>query len=134
MRRLNAMLPDVERELAAAQLESGQQLARAIASRSPFLTGAYRAALRADLLVNNPSSKALVGMNRTKDKNAVGIYADFKWRWLEFGTVKTRRQPHIFTTYRARRKAIRRRMANAVNRAVRRAQKGSLAVPVVEGP
>lgn len=89
---------------------------------------------------------------RTKDPNATGIFASFLWRFLEFGTkahviepksgkylvfrtgdgslISKRRvnhpgsvaHPHIFPTFRANRKKIRRRMADAVNRAVRKAR------------
>ncbi|WP_181182629.1 hypothetical protein [Mesorhizobium sp. B3-1-9] len=61
-------------------------------------------------------------MNATKDPNATGIFAEFIWRFLEFGTVKMAARPHIFPTYRAYRKKLRRRIAGAVNRAVRKAK------------
>jgi HK97 gp10 family phage protein len=63
-----------------------------------------------------------VGISATKDPNAWGIFADFKWRWLEFGTRKMRARPHIFPTYRAARKKIRRKIANAINKEIRKAK------------
>ena len=123
MARLNAVLPNTEKELAAAQLEAGRDLAERIRSRAPVKTGRYRAFDQADRLESRPKKgrNALVA-SRTTDKNAVGIYGEFMWRWLEFGTVKTRAQPHIMPTYRAMKKTIRRRMAKAVNQAVKKAR------------
>ena len=58
---------------------------------------------------------------QTKDKNATGLYANYIWRFLEFGTVYMTARPHILPAYRAKRKAVRRAMHAAVNRAVRKA-------------
>lgn len=131
MARLRAMLPETERQLALAQMEAGQDLADAIRNRAPMddptatprrPAGAYRRSINAARLADRPGRKSQAGLRQTKDPNAVGIYAEFIWRWLEFGTVKTAAQPHIFPTYRASRKAIRRKMAGAVNKAVRKAR------------
>lgn len=124
MRRLNRLLPDTEKELAAAQLEAGRDLAGAIGNRAPVgATGEYRKSIHADRL-SNKSVGALIGVGRTKDRNAVGIYAEFIWRFLEFGTVKMNAQPHVFPTYRAMKKRTRRKVASAVNKAVRKAKAG----------
>ena len=123
MARLNAVLPATEKELAAAQMEAGRDLASAIRARAPVRTGAYRDSIEAARLVDMPKKgrNAFVA-GKTKDKNAVGIYGEFMWRWLEFGTVKQAAQPHILPTYRAKRKSIRRKMAAAVNKAVKKAR------------
>lgn len=120
-RRLNRLLPDAERELAAAQMEAGQELAGKIKPRAPRETGDYQASIQADRIAAR-GGQTPVGTGATKDKNAVGIFADFIWRFLEFGTVKMSARPHIFPTYRAERKRIRRKMAGAVNKAVRKAK------------
>lgn len=87
----------------------------------------------------------------TKDKNATGVFAAWYWRFIEFGTgahvIRAKNAPalrfrarggalvskesvahpgspaqsHIFPTWRAYRKEARRKMANAVNKAVRKA-------------
>lgn len=121
-RRLNRLLPSTEQELAKAQMDAGNNLAGKIENRAPLgETGDYRASIHAARLAEK-SGQSLVGLTDTKDKNAVGIYAEFIWRFLEFGTVKMSAQPHIFPTYRQERKRIRRKMANAVNKAVRKAR------------
>jgi HK97 gp10 family phage protein len=126
MRRLRQLVPDAEDELAKEQLEGAIELANRIKPRAPGpRTGKYQASLQGDRLANRPNRRAIgEGVKgRTKDPNATGVFAEFIWRFLEFGTVKMAARPHIFPTFRAYRKKLRRRMANAVNRAVRRARK-----------
>lgn len=127
MRKLRELVPDAEKELAKAQLEGAIELANRIKPRTPGpRTGQYQASIQADRLANRPSKRAVSGRGLrapTKDPNATGIFADFIWRFLEFGTVKMAARPHIFPTYRAYRKKLRRRMATAVNRAVRKARR-----------
>jgi hypothetical protein len=155
MRRLRQLVPAAEKELAIAQLEGAQELANRIKPRAPG-SGRYRASIQADRLSNRPGKSALSkGLKgQTKDPNATGIFADFIWRLLEFGTkahviepktgeylvfrgpdgnvVSTKKvdhpgavaHPHIFPTFRAFRKRLRRKMAGAVNKAVRKVRRG----------
>lgn len=125
MARLRAITPAAETELAAAQLDAAKDLADKIKRRAPRRTGRYAASLVGAKLSSRPGG-SLIGRGvkgRTKDKNATGVFGEFIWRFLEFGTVKMARQPHIFPTYRAQKKAIRRKMANAVNKALRKTRK-----------
>lgn len=135
MRRLRQLVPDAEKEVAKAQLEAAEELADAIEDRAPIGRGPdagdYRASIKAGRLADAPGG-SLMG-SRTKDPNATGVFANFKWRWIEHGTVERfrkngassgsmPRQPHIFPTFREHRKRIRRKIAGAMNRAVRRAK------------
>lgn len=125
MKKLNAMLPDAERELAQAQMDVGQEAAGRIAQRSRSMVGGsgeYHNSIKADRLSNRPKNELIGPIRETKDKNAVGIFAKFTWRWLEHGTVNMTARPHIFPTWRAYRKTARRKMAAAVNKAVRKAK------------
>ena len=137
MKRLRALLPDTEAELAEEQLEGAQELAARIKPRAPG-DGTYRSSIQADRLSNRPGQNAIRkgAKGQTKDPNATGIFADYRWRWLEYGTNPRFNKmgayrgvgpamPHIFPTYRAYRKKLRKRMANAVNRAVRKARKSN---------
>lgn len=152
MKRLRAIVPAAEAELAKTQIEVTQELANRIRARAPRSPGGgdYAQSIQADRLVSRPSGQALISAPRgTKDPNATGVFADYIWRFLEFGTAPhnvakgggtvkgkislrngggighpgTTAQPHIFPTYRAYRKTIRRKMASAVNRAVRARRK-----------
>ncbi|MCF6111998.1 HK97-gp10 family putative phage morphogenesis protein [Mesorhizobium muleiense] len=122
-RRLNQLLPNVEKEIAVEQIEGAKELANRIRPRAPRRTGQYADSVAADKLSNRPGNRAIGVPGKTKDPNATGIFGNFIWRFLEFGTVKTAARPHIFPTYRAYRKALRRRIAGAVNKAVRKAKR-----------
>ena len=135
MRRLRQLVPDAEKEAAAAQMEAATELASAIAARAPVgATGEYKRSIQGDKLSNRPGEKA-VGGRATKDPNATGVFASYKWRWLEFGTKervvkktgqkvgKVDAQPHVLPTYRGMKKRIRRKVAGAINKAVRKAKR-----------
>lgn len=123
--RLRKAVPLAEAELAKAQLEGAQELATRIRGRAPRNTGKYAASIQGDKLSNRPKEKAVgKGLKgQTKDPNATGVFAYFTWRWLEFGTVKMAARPHVFPTFRAYRKKLRRKMAGAVNKAIRKVRK-----------
>lgn len=123
MRRLSRVAPEANKEVALAQLEAGEDLAERIVQRAPVgATGRYRSSIYADRLSKVGGNGSLVGMRATKDPNAVGIYALFYWQFLEFGTRKMAAQPHIFPTYRAARKSIKRKIATAVRRALKKSK------------
>lgn len=122
MARLRRLVPDAEKEAAKAQLEAANELAAAIRGRAPVRTGEYRDSIQGGRLSDAPSGGQLVGIRGTKDPNATGIFARFLWRFLEFGTFSSSAKPHIFPTYRAMKKRIRRKVAGAVNKAVRKAK------------
>lgn len=125
--RLRQLVPNAEKELAQAQLEGAIELANRIKPRAPGpRTGQYQASIQGDRLANRPGKRAIgKGLKgATKDPNATGVFAEYIWRFLEWGTVKMAAKPHIFPTYRAYRKKLRRKMAGAVNKAVRKAKKG----------
>jgi hypothetical protein len=135
MKRLNKLVPDAETELAQAQLEVAQEAARLIAARAPEGdSGEYKRSIQGDRIANRPGQQRVVSTNETKDNNATGVFAEYLWRWLEFGTKKRVVEktgknagkmiprPHVMPTWRAYRKKARRKMATAVNKAVRRAK------------
>ncbi|CDM56284.1 MULTISPECIES: HK97-gp10 family putative phage morphogenesis protein [Rhizobium] len=125
MSLLNGIVPEAEKELAKAQMDGAQSLANKIKPRAPSETGSYRQSIQADKLSNRPGERSVSGKgidNETKDPNATGVFADYIWRFLEFGTVKMTKRPHIFPTYRQERPKIRRKMAAAVRKAVKKAK------------
>lgn len=122
--RLNALAPNVDAALAEVELAEGRRLAEAIRGRAPRKTGAYQRSIQAYRLVDLPAKvRERNSFINTKDPNAVGIVANYIWRWLEFGTVKQSAQPHIFPTYRAMRKSIRANVRKALRKAVKQAMK-----------
>ncbi len=149
MNRLRSVVPDIDQQLAAAQRMAAEELAAAIKGRAPVDSGEYRNSIQAVRLAGVDHREKLPGIQTTKDPNAYGIKALYIWRFLEFGSrahkIRARRKPelvfratngalvrtqevdhpgttakpHIFPTYRAMRKKIRRRIATAVNRAIK---------------
>lgn len=125
MAKLNALVPNAEPDIAAAQLDVARELASRIASRAPVRTGDYRSSIQGDRLSNRPGKQSAIGLKgNTTDRNATGIFAEFIWRFIEFGTVNMPARPHIYPTYRAFKKTARRKVAGAVNKAIRKAKNG----------
>lgn len=123
MQLLNGIVPEAEKELAEAQMKGAQTLANKIKPRAPGpRTGKYQASIEAARLADRPNQRAIgKGLdNDTKDPHATGVFADYIWRFLEFGTVNMAKRPHIFPTYRQERPKIRRNMAAAVRKAVKK--------------
>lgn len=144
MRKLESLAVDIDKYAADAKLAAAEELAEAIRVRAP--TGAtleYRESIAADRVSNRPNQRA-IGIQQTKDPTAAGVYAEWIWHFLEFGTAPhntakgggtkkhkgpvhmhpgTPAQSHIFPTYRAMKKSIRKRILAAVNKAVREAMR-----------
>lgn len=149
MRRLNTIAPNIEKYTAKEKKAAGDELADAIRLRAP--TGEtldYMESIQADLIADRPAQEK-VGIRASKDPSAVGLFAQFIWRFLEFGTrphnvakgggtalgkKQTKAtgaimhpgsvaKPHIFPIYRAMKPKIKRRIRNAVNRAIRDAKR-----------
>lgn len=134
-RKLRQMAPEIEKAAEVALLEGAEDVAAQITSRAPVgATQQYMASIKAGYQRDNPDKKSLSGQP-SKDPNATGVYADYIWRFLEFGTRPhinkgmyagsqhpgTVAQPHVFPTWRAARPKIKKKIRLAVNKAVRKA-------------
>jgi HK97 gp10 family phage protein len=151
-KKLQKLVPEAEKEYAAAIEKSAKELANAIRAAAPEVSGEYKSSIEA-IKVSGRNKLAAVGITQTKDPHAWGVYASYIWRFIEFGTkahiIRPRKldflsffrggklvtakqvkhpgsnpRPHIFPTYRAMRKRIRSRVARAVNKAVRKVAAG----------
>lgn len=138
-KKLRALVPNIDEEVEKAQLAAAQDLAKDIAARAPLgEDGDYRRSISAEVL---------------PERKAAGVFAAWYWRFIEFGTrphkirgrsgrnlrfiglngrwVSKRiinhpgagRRPHIFPTFREKRRSIRMRIGRAIGRAVRKAMK-----------
>lgn len=145
-RRLRQLAPEAEKNAAQAKQQIAQDAAAAIASRAPIgpttnpmtgkprKAGAYRASIKGGFQ-RDMKGQIGIGQRQSKDPDAAGVYAEYIWRFLEFGTKPhinkgiaagtqhpgTAKQPHIFPTWRAMQKKARRKINAAVNKAVRKA-------------
>jgi len=140
-RRLRTLAPEAEKQAEVAKLAVARDLANAIRSRAPrgsSTTDKYADSIAGGYLRDNPAAKKLTGIGASKDLDAAGLFAQYIWRFLEFGTAPhvnggkfagskhpgTAAQPHIFPTWRAMRRKAKRKIATAVNKAVRKVRKG----------
>jgi HK97 gp10 family phage protein len=121
-RRLHNLVPDAEKEAAIAQLEAAEEVAAAISAQAPKATGRYSQSIEGARIADRPTQTA-IGFTDKRDPNATGVFADYIWRFLEFGTIRIAARPHVLPTYRAMKKRIRRKVAGAINKAVRKARR-----------
>lgn len=148
-RRLAELAPNVEKYTTEAKLKAGNELAEAIRMQAPEgATLEYRESIEADMFANRPHQERVSPKIRN-DPTAVGIFAEYIWRFLEFGTAPhntakgggtalgwakfragdgnrhpgTQAQPHVFPTWRERRAKIKRSVSLAVSKAVREAMR-----------
>lgn len=149
--KLRQIVPEAEIEYAKAIETGAKELAEAIRARAPRGEGGdYAASIEAGKVAGRNDGRKPIGINASKDPHAWGVFADWYWHFLEFGTKAhiirpklarrlsftaadgervtaaqvshpgTTAQPHIFPTFRAMRKRIRARVARSINKAVRR--------------
>ena len=129
MRRLEMIAPGISVAMGKTAFRHAKKIATVAAQRAPVRTGRYRRSIHAAFLKDKPEDtrKGAGPFGRTQDPYAAGVYALFTWRWLEFGTVKMRAQPHLLPTYRAQRPTFRRAMKIALRKAVKDAMAGRAA-------
>jgi len=150
-RKLDQMAPMANKYAAEEKLAIAKEAAAKMAAVSPpkNVTGEYKSSLQGDFLRNRKTDKTLNGSDHqpTKDADATGIFANYIWRFLEFGTkanaegshrdrrykkrvvmtkVKrahgaTRPFPHIFANWRAMRDESKKRIHLAIVRGVKEA-------------
>lgn len=164
LEKLAMVDPNIEVAIAGMQMKVARDLAEKIKKHAPVgrpenrrpgrTPGTYRDSIHAARLADHPGKKLFAGsgnIQMTKDPNATGIFAEWIWHFLEFGTnphaIRARsapllifrgsdgqlraaaevshpgspRQPHIFPVYRAEKKNMRRRIARAMRTAIKRA-------------
>jgi hypothetical protein len=134
MARLRAVGPNIEVEMAKAQLEIAKSLAEKMRKRAPVglakwrkpgrRPGHYRRSIVGKRLKPEDLGKGgtLKGMKSgTTDPFATGIYGEFIWHWIEFGVRKSPARPHIFPTYRAERKYFKRKLQAVLKKGLKKA-------------
>lgn len=131
--KLNSLVPRAREATAKAKLEVAQEAAHQIALAAPRKKGDYARSIKGERL--DGAYTFTDSYAQTKDVDATGIFANWIWRFLEFGTAPHKNkgqfagtdhpgtvpQPHIFPTWRAYRPRALRKVRNALNKAVREA-------------
>ncbi|MEI5682353.1 MULTISPECIES: HK97 gp10 family phage protein [unclassified Mesorhizobium] len=133
MRKLERITPGVTEAAAEAKLEVAQEAAKRIAAVAPVgVSGDYKASIKGARQADNPGITP-VGGQQSKDPDATAVYADYIWRFLEFGTAPhingglfpgtahpgTIRQPHVFPTWKSYRKNAKAKISRAISKAVK---------------
>lgn len=134
-RKLRQLAPEVEKAAEIIKLQIAKDVAGEITNRAPVgATHQYMASISGGYQRNNPGKTSL-SSQPSKDPDATGIYANYIWRFLEFGTRPhinsgmfagsqhpgTAPQPHIFPTWRAMKPKAKKKLNAAINKAVRKA-------------
>ena len=119
--RLNAMVPGLDAELGASLAQSADEVAALATRFAPVRTGELRESINAKRIDDSggegvtlgravsrarfvgPSS---VGRAQAVKTLAWGVFAHFKWRFVEFGTVHSGAQPFMFPAYGVLRRPI----------------------------
>jgi len=166
LQRMALIEPNVVTSIAGMQMKVARELAEKIKTRAPVgdvdskrgrSPGKYRDSIHAARLADRPNAKLVGGIRKTSDPNATGVFAEWIWHFIEFGTqphvIRPKNaprlvfrgrdgqlrsaaevshpgspaQPHIFPTYRAERKNMERRMSRAMKVAIQKALKNQIA-------
>lgn len=133
-RRLQAIVPEAIKAAEIAKLEVVQDAAVKIAAAAPKKTGEYAASIKGGYQRDNPDKKSFSGQD-SKDPDAAGVYGNWKWRFLEFGTRPHANKgefagtwnpgipahPHIFPIWRELKPKAKRKISRAINQAIKKA-------------
>lgn len=148
-RKLERLTPGVTEAAAKAKLEVAREAAKRIEAAAPVgATGAYKDSIIGARQADMPGKKPLSGQP-SKDPDAAGVYADFVWKFLEFGTKPHKiagrngknlvflgaggklvsvpsvnhpgaaAEPHVFPTWKAYRKTAKAKISKAITKAVK---------------
>ena len=145
-RELRKMAPEAEKAATEEKIKVVKEAAAAIAARAPIgptvdpLTGQtrnageYKASIKGGFQSDNIGAGKRRGTRVSKDPTAVGVYANYIWRFIEFGTAPhvnkgavpgsqhpgTPSQEHIFSTWREMRPKAKRKINTALYKAIKR--------------
>lgn len=120
--KLRAMDDAMEADLAKASLKGAEEvagMAARLAPKNPATKSEYHKSIVArQLLHRDRRHQGQAYMSRAV--GAAGVFASWRWRFVEYGTVNNMAWPHLMPAYRTLRKRIRSRMARAISKAAKR--------------
>lgn len=120
--KLRAMDDEIEKDLAAATLKSAEEVAAMagrLAPKNPATKSEYYRSIVGRQLLHR--DRGYQGQTYTsRAVGAAGVFASWRWRFVEYGTVNNMAWPHLMPAYRSMKKLIRSRMSRAINKATKR--------------
>lgn len=108
MRRLRRIVPEADAAIDAANQKTAEELAALAKSAAPKRSGDLADSIRAEA-VNDGGTRGW------------GVFAIWRWFFIEFGTVNHRAQPFLFPVYRLLKKRHIGRIRRGVNKAIKTA-------------
>jgi len=112
-RKLSKLVDGLDGQMQKDMEKGAEELADTVRSFAPVKTGEYKNSIKAkkvDQFTDRTSGDTYSNVN------AWGLYANYIWRFLEFGTKKMLSRPHIFGPYRI----LRRRIKGRIHRGLRK--------------
>lgn len=134
--KLRKIVPAIDTEVDGALAEVTGELVSVAQSVAPKKTGAYASSINARRMDGTATfenrkykgGRGLFGLGKrrlsvsSRTISATlswGVFANWIWTFLEFGTVNRPATPHLFPAYRLLRKKIKSRIRRAMNKAVK---------------
>lgn len=135
--KLRAMDDAIESEVADAALKGAEEIAdmaQRLAPRNPATASEYWRSINARPVLHISGADNALGQGArlqarpgeakrdvmSRGVAAAGVFASWRWRFVEFGTRNNPAYPHLIPSYRALRRRINSRMARAINKAMKR--------------
>lgn len=142
--KLRRVAPALDAHLETPLRKSAEEVADLASRGAPRDTGKYAASIRAAPVDGeatfqdrnyvspitgkrvsrfSPVKKLNVSETTVSASAAYGVFAEWIWHFLEFGTIKRPATPHLFPAFRILKKRITGRMRRAMNKAIREAMR-----------
>jgi hypothetical protein len=86
MKKLEKITPGATEAAAEAKIEAAKEAASLISAAAPYETGEYMESIQGGRQADHPDAHRIGTSTSSKDPDATGVYADYIWRFLEFGT------------------------------------------------
>jgi HK97 gp10 family phage protein len=135
--KLKSVAPTLDQEMDKALAKSANEVVTAAQALAPRDTGAYAGSITAQAMGGSATfqnrknvggrrglfrrgrSRLQVTSRTVSATMAYGIFADWIWQFLEFGTIKMAARPHLFPAYRLLEKRITGRLRRAMGKAIK---------------
>lgn len=132
--RLRNIAPTLDDEMDKALAKSANEVVEVARIAAPRDTGEYASSITSRRMGGSATfqnrkniqtrrgTQLSVSTRTVSATMSYGVFADWIWQFLEYGTVKAAAQPHLFPAYRLLQRRIKGRGKRAMSKAIRSAQ------------